>query len=98
MMFHVNTIAVTYHRALIQALALQVVLLILGAMVLDGGECLSAVVYSSIAYWAGLAFVVFRRPSTPTGGDLVFVRYGLIPIVIGGVLLFIYVWGKKGAI
>jgi hypothetical protein len=43
----------------------------------------------------GTVLILVRRPRNPTRGDLAFIRWGLLPIVVIGSELFIAVWKFK---
>ena len=93
-----SEIAAPYKRALTQAVVLYCLWLGFSQLILDTGEFLSAVIYSSIAFWIGVVLVVVRRPLAPTRGDLYFIRWGIIPIVAMGVAVFTCVWHWKGVL
>jgi hypothetical protein len=90
-----TTIAVNYKQPLVVAVVLQVFFLALGVCVRDFGGFFSAVACSSVVFWAGVFFVFFRHPSDPSRSDLLYVRFGLIPIVIAGVVLLQPVLHRK---
>jgi len=85
-----------YTRPLIQAFALQLVLVFLyDYCCLDLGEHRQACCYSSVVFWLGTVLILVRRPRKPTRGDLAFIRWGLLPIVLFGSELFVAVWKFK---
>ena len=90
-----TAIAVNYRRPLVEAVILQVLFLALGACVKDFGQFLLAVICSSAVFWAGVSFVLIRRPSSPSRADLLYVRFGLIPIVVAGVILLLPVLQQR---
>ena len=85
-----------YSRAIIQAIIFQVLLGMLAGMNLDLGQTKYAYMYCSIPFWIGVAMIMLRRKNLPTKGDIRFIAYGLIPIMLGGIPLFLYVWERKG--
>ena len=63
----------------------QGVVLLLAALVLDGGRTFHAALVAAIAYWIGLVVIAFRRPRSPTAVDIFLVKYGflfVLPIVL----------------
>ena len=72
-----------YRRSLRFALAVQLVALLLSACVDDDGSFMPIAVAAWAAFWVG-ALSMFRRRQTPTGAELVGLRYGPlgIPVII----------------
>jgi hypothetical protein len=72
-----------YQRSVRFALAVQLVALLLSAWVDDNGSFIVITVAAWAAFWAG-ALVMMRRRQTPTGAELVGLRYGplAIPVVM----------------
>ena len=62
-------------------LCLQIILILLSGMILDGGILLGIVSFSSLAYWAMVGPVFFRW-GAPTRFDTLVIRYGFIGAVI----------------
>ena len=87
-----------YARPIVRALIVQAIFGILAGMNLDMGQTMSAYLYLSLPFWIGVGIIAVRRKSHPTKGDLLYIAYGLIPIMIGGIPLFFYVWERKGAL
>jgi hypothetical protein len=63
----------------------QCFLLLFAGLNLDGGESLIWVVMALVAWFAGVAAIVFRRPKSPSFADIFFARFGF------AILLFISV-------
>jgi hypothetical protein len=72
-----------YRRSLRFALGVQFVALLLSACVDDDGSFFAIAVAAWAAFWAG-ALAMMRRRQTPTGAELVALRYGplAIPVII----------------
>ncbi len=68
------------------ALLQQGIVIILALLMLDQGQTICAAVTAIVAYWLSFFIIVFRRPSSPTQGDIVLVRYGFL-------LMFVFAWG-----
>jgi hypothetical protein len=80
----------------IEVVVLQVLILLPFALLLDGGVRLQACWYSYLGYLAGALIILARRGRAPTRGDLLYLRWAWLPIVVIGVVLFLHVWKAKG--
>src|ERR1035437_5743912 len=60
----------------------QVVVLFLGAGMLDGGQCFQIVGYAALAYWIGLGLVMVRRHGRLTRADKILIRWGYLMLVM----------------
>jgi hypothetical protein len=88
-----------YFRPLLCAFGWQFAFLfIFRVMVLDLGQRLQACCAASAAFWLGAILVLVRRPRNPTRGDLAYLKWGLVPIVLVSNPVFIWVWTLKGAL
>jgi hypothetical protein len=71
-----------YRDAVKFALAQQLIILVLAALILDAGEtgeiCLSA----ALVFWIGFLIIRIRRRSRPTTIDLILIRAGYIPLCV----------------
>jgi len=63
--------------ALLDSLAIEVVLGLIGGLVVDGGVCFQVWAFSVAAFWGGCALVLTQRWQSPTEADLVMIRWGL---------------------
>jgi hypothetical protein len=72
-----------YRRSLRFALVVQLVALLLSACVDDNGSFIPIAVAAWAAFWVGALAMIHRR-QTPTGAELVGLRYGplAIPTII----------------
>jgi len=77
---------------------LQIQLVLMFALLLDGGVRLRACLYSYVGYLAGLVLIFARRARALTDSDVLYLRWGWLPIIVLGVALFIRVWKAKGLI
>src|SRR5262245_26503509 len=57
---------------------LQAVLGLLTALLLDGGRIFGCFQVGFLAYWLIVGLIMVRRPLTPTKGDIVFIRWGIV--------------------
>jgi hypothetical protein len=86
-----------YWPALQIALVFQVIFLILGGLMLDGGLCAQFVFFSLLAWWGGFGIMAFRRPLNPTKVDLFLIRWSF-PVVSFFIvpLLSTLIWRARG--
>jgi hypothetical protein len=88
-----------YTRPLLRALLLQLFLLYFyKEMILDLGQRLQACRAASAAFWLGTILILVRRPRNPTSGDLTYIRWGLVLVVLVSNPIFIRVWEIKGVL
>jgi hypothetical protein len=76
-----------YRPAIRFALLQQIPILILTALMLDGGRALRYWGIVMLAHWLAVLLIVVRRPARPTPGDLAVIRYGCWLILIAVVLI-----------
>lgn len=69
-----------YRSPVIFALALQIPIAILCALMLDGGQLARVCGVAMAANWLGVLLVMWRRPHCPTFMDLAFIRCGFLAI------------------
>jgi len=68
---------------------IQLGLFVLTALILDGGATNRHCVVAIIGYWIGALPIIVRRRKTPTKVDLLFLRWGmllmmlLLPFIVG---------------
>ena len=89
-------VAKGYGRNLVVSVAVQMFLLLLGGLALDGGQLAQWVIYSIAIYWAMVLLVIARRSRNPTKGDLIAIRYGFIFILVGVVCSTSLRWSIAG--
>lgn len=75
-------VAQGYGRNFLASVAVQVPLLILGSLALDGGQLGQWVTFSMAAYWLMALAIAIRRPRCPTRGDLIAIRFGFLFILM----------------
>jgi hypothetical protein len=81
-----------YRPALRDAVILQVVVVLLASMVLDGGQCLGYALVALLPYWAGALAIMLRRSATPTRLDLAAIRFGYLAVLAATPLVTAVVW------
>lgn len=82
----------------IETAVLQALVLLLFGLLLDHGVRQLACLYSLLGYWAGAFLVFARRGKALTWGDRLYLRWGWLPTVVIGTVLFLRVWKDKGLI
>jgi hypothetical protein len=83
---HTPKASVETHRSLRSAirdgLLLQAPLLLLSALMLDGGTMLRVALIALVAKWVVSLVIWHFRSGAPTRVDLLFVRWGYVPLLI----------------
>jgi len=77
-------IDLSYRDAFRTAIVVQLLLTVVLALTLDGGRVAAAGGCAMTGFWIGVAIVVPRRPRVPRVADLLYVRWGYIPLLILG--------------
>ncbi len=83
-----------YKKPVLRNIAAQVVVLLVGGMMLDGGFFLAVTLVAVAVYWLSLVFVIVRHTSAPTRGDIVWASAGFaiamaLTFVFGPLVLFL---------
>lgn len=89
-------IAAKYDSAIYDALLLQIVLGILSAMILDGGVMAQVCGIALVAFWGGVAVLIWRQPQSPSRVDIGLIRFGYLPLIIISGFLSGFVWHLRG--
>ena len=89
-------LAPAYRSVRASVLSQQAAVLLLASMILDGGDILSMCLVALVGFWAGAVIICARRPQTPTRLDLLFIRFGYLPLCILAVFFTLTVWRWKG--
>jgi hypothetical protein len=77
-----------YAGPLVQAAVTHAIFFLIGGFcVMDMGETQRAVVIASIPFWLTALVISYRNPRTPSVWARLFIRWGLIPIMIAGTFL-----------
>ena len=85
-----------YQRPLLMAMVISTIIAILSALTLDGGETARLTGIGLLVYWAWVVVAVWRRPDNPTSIDLLLIRWGFLPLIIGFQVAIRYVWHWRG--
>ncbi len=85
-----------YKDAMKFCLIYQVILGMLGAFVLDGGQLFQYWVVSMIAFWCSVAILVLRGATAPTKLDILYVKFGFFLILIIVPLAMDFAWRVRG--
>jgi hypothetical protein len=80
-------LAPAYDRAIKRSLILQILTTIVLLTILDGGQLARAGGAAMLAFWIGVAVIMLRRPQTPSPLDLLYVRWGYLPLLAVAVAL-----------
>ena len=72
----------SFRSALVFSLVLQLPLLFLAALILDGGQIFKRFAIASVAIWILVLIFGIRRGSRMTDTDILFVKWGYLPILL----------------
>ena len=75
--------------AIIFPVVQQLSLLLLSAMLLDGGLVFRRVSIASVAFWMLALIIMIRRGQDVTGSDVLLVKWGYIPILLATSIVWI---------
>jgi hypothetical protein len=85
-----------YRKPIFEAVALQTLLGLLSAFILDGGTTARICGVALVAFWGGVAVLIGRRPRTPTWGDITLIRFGYLPVLVLAFFLVHLIWHLRG--
>jgi hypothetical protein len=78
------------------SLVQQCTLLILGALILDGGQVFQVCAYAALAYWVGFAIIMTRRRHHLTSADKLLIRWGYMMLWPISGFVTSFVWHLRG--
>jgi hypothetical protein len=81
-----------YTAAIRSALAQQLVVLLVGTLVLDGGDVFRVSLIAFLAFWVAAFAIRLRRGLAPTRFDLLFIHRGYVPLCVLAFLLVHFFW------
>ena len=74
----------------------QCIFLILGAMILDGGQVFQMFAYATLAYWGGFGIIMARRRHHLTSADKLLIRWGYMMLWPISGFVTGFVWHLRG--
>jgi hypothetical protein len=83
---------------LVRALLVQLVLLAIASFGLPQDVFVRACCLASLGFWTGVLLILIRRPIAPTKGDLDYIRLGLIPVGVLGMIAALGYWSFIGVL
>jgi hypothetical protein len=88
--------ATDFSRAVTSALIQQAFVILLSAMILDGGGTAQICLYAFAGFWGGTALLAFRRGAALSRVDIAFIRWGYIPVCVLAFALTGWIWAMRG--
>lgn len=85
-----------YDSPIFEAVALQIVVGIVGMLAIDPVGIAQICGIALLAFWGGAAVLIFRHPQSPTKIDLQLIRLGYLPVVVIAFFLSVLVWKLRG--
>ncbi len=92
----IGPISECYRPALRMAVVLSIIIFVLSSLMLDGGETARLSGIGLLIFWAWALVAIWRRPQKPTSTDLLLVRWGCLPLVLGFEVAIHCVWYWRG--
>lgn len=89
-------ISPSYRKPVFEAVALQALLGLLSALILDGGTTARICGIALVAFWGGAVVLIGRRPQSPTRTDIELLRFGYLPLVVIAFVLVHFIWTVRG--
>jgi len=89
-------IAKTYSQAVKSAVIQQGILLVLTAMILDGGVIFQVCLYAAIAFWVGFTMIWIRNRRSPKPLDLLLIEAGYPVLCVVAFFLYSFIWARIG--
>ena len=78
-----SSLRTAFHWSIVQ----QGILVLLAALVLDGGIIFQRVLVAMIAFWCFVLVLLIRRRTQPTSGDILFIKFGFWPLIVIAVVI-----------
>jgi len=82
-------------RSVKSALAQQLILIVLAAMILDGGRIAQICLFGFVAFWTGALLLIVRAKGRVTKADLVFIEGGSIVVCLLSYLIASGIWKMR---
>ncbi len=87
-----------YDSPIFEAAALQILLGLLSALIIDEGTVAQICGIALIAFWAGAAVLIWRHRESPTRVDLGLIRFGYLPVIVLAFCLSGLIWHLRGVL
>ena len=71
--------------------------LLLGLLTSLMGDAYLIFFYAAVAYWAGVAIIVIRRPMTPNKTDIMMLKWGFLLLFVISIFMSFQIWRLRGA-
>ncbi len=78
-----SSLRTAFHWSIVQ----QGILVLLAALILDGGIIFQRVLVATIAFWCFVLVLLIRRRTQPTSGDILFIEFGCWPLIVIAVVI-----------
>ena len=85
-----------YRKYIVWSLVVQGVLFLMASITLDNGETFVSFIYSSVAYWLGVAMILRRKSIEPIRTDVLYLKYGLMVLSLVSWNLSSVIWAMRG--
>ena len=92
-----HIISPSYKRPIGTAVVVQAIIALLASLILDGGTVARICGIALVAFWGGVAVLIWRRPHNPTKTDLALIQLGYFLVAGIAWFLVLWIWDLRGA-
>ena len=85
-----------YDSPIFEAVAIQLILGILSALIIDDGTVARICGIALVAFWGGAVVLIWRHPQSPTRTDIELIRFGFLPVAVLALILVPVIWHLSG--
>ena len=85
-----------YDSPIFEAVVIQIIVGLCGLLAIDPVGIAQVFGIVLLAFWGGVAVLIFRHPQTPTKTDLLFISFGYLPIIVLAFFMSVGVWKLRG--
>ena len=85
-----------YDSPILEALAIQIALGLVSWLIMDFGQTAQICGIALVAFWGGVAVLIWRHPQSPSRADLWLIRFGYLPLVVMTFFLVAWIWRLRG--
>ena len=80
-------ITINLKEAVVTGIVIDIFLLIVSGLIMDGGQIARITLYLVVGHWTGNALIILRRKSKMTKMDRDFIRFGLIILAVAATFI-----------
>ncbi len=85
-----------YDTPIFNAVAIQIIVGIVGLLNLDGGVMAQISGIALVAFWGGVVVLIWRHPQSPSRFDTAFIKFGYLPMILAAYYMVGWIWHMRG--